>query len=579
MTVDGGLESELPGGASRPWYVVHPRGRLAIARDTITMVALALVFWVVPFQIAFVDEPPIPKVDGMWIFNRLLDVAFVFDLVVTFFVAVPVDALQEDEMEQAAAEEDDEGGGGSRTQLPSIEYETSLWRIAVCYARGWLVLDVLSLVPSAFDIYFLAITSGADDSDGGSNSGPGVAATRLSKLVKLIRITRVIRLMRLMRIGKMLADEDSGFRQLFDYLSALALSHGRKLRIVKLLVYILLISHMLGCLIGMTTIFADEKLYSWWGTHGYCWPDQLISLGPGHQAARCVDAWHQYWVCFHFALSLIFLVTFIPFPMEGPGEPYFAPVWDEEHWIGNSLWRSHEHAAITILGVGAAFIGFCLLGAVVNALDEGELTTAEAIAVFCAKYRVPYSTHKVLQRYFRSLDGLQGTVPKGDLFEKLSPTLARELLLEIHTKWICKLPFYDTLAGPYDMGGHPRQGRGVAEKSCRLFAQIAMRMQPALFISRERPPPRRMYVLISGVVVNTVTRGICRPGDNWGAMLTISDSRCLLDMYCAVNVVQVVYMTHEGLEACVEEHPDFEVRRAQARPRTQRPSAPPSTAS
>ena len=35
-----------------------------------------------------------------------------------------------------------------------------------------------------------------------------------------------------------------------------------------------------------------------------------------------------------------------------------------------------------------------------------------------------------------------------------------------------------------------------------------------------------------------------------------------LGQYRAVNVVQVVYMTHEGLEACVEEHPDFEVRRA-----------------
>ena len=73
-----------------------------------------------------------------------------------------------------------------------------------------------------------------------------------------------------------------------------------------------------------------------------------------------------------------------------------------------------------------------------------------------------------------------------------------------------------------------------------------------------------MYVLISGVVMNTVTKGVCRPGDNWGGMLTITDSKCLLDMYCAVNVVQVVYITHEGLEACVQEHPDFEVCCAEA---------------
>ena len=264
-----------------------------------------------------------------------------------------------------------------RTQLPSIEYETSLWRIAACYARaGW--FHVLSLVPSAFDIYFLAITSGADDLMAAIRSG--VAATRLAGQAHPHHAGHPAD--GLSGIGKMLADEDGGFRQPFDHLSALALSHGRKLRIVKLLVYILLISHMLGCLIGMTTIFADEKLYSWWGTHGYCWPDQLISLGPGHQAARCVDAWHQYWVCFHFALSLIFLVTFIPFPMEGPGEPYFAPVWDEEHWIGNSLWRSHEHAAITILGVRG--LHRLLLARRVVKLSTRRAHDCEAIAVFCA---------------------------------------------------------------------------------------------------------------------------------------------------------------------------------------------------
>ena len=207
-------------------------------------------------------------------------------------------------------------------------------------------------------------------------------------------------------------------------------------------------------------------------------------------------------VCFHFALSLIFLVTFIPFPMEGPGEPYLAPIWDEENFNGNSLWRSHEHAAITALGVGAAFIGFCLLGAVVNALDEGELTTAEAIGVFCAKYRVPYATHRELQRYFKSLAGLQGTVPKGELFEQLSPPLAQDMMLQIHHAWICRLPFYEALAGEYGAAGVPRSGR-VIEKATRFFAQLAMRMQPALFVSGERPPPRRLCVLVAGVAVNT----------------------------------------------------------------------------
>ena len=57
------------------------------------------------------------------------------------------------------------------------------------------------------------------------------------------------------------------------------------------------------------TILAEQKLYSWWGRHGYCWPDELLPNGNAH----CVGPFHQYFVCLHFAISLSFKVPFKPF--------------------------------------------------------------------------------------------------------------------------------------------------------------------------------------------------------------------------------------------------------------------------
>ena len=40
---------------------------------------------------------------------------------------------------------------------------------------------------------------------------------------------------------------------------------------IHLQVKMLLICHIQACLLGVSAIFADEKVASWWGTHGYCW--------------------------------------------------------------------------------------------------------------------------------------------------------------------------------------------------------------------------------------------------------------------------------------------------------------------
>lgn len=116
--------------------------------------------------------------------------------------------------------------------------------------------------------------------------------------------------------------------------------HARKMRILKLMLVMILSSHSMACCLGMSTMFANQKLESFWGTHGYCWAEDLYSLGPGEPLkARCVDAWQQYFVCFHLAFGLIFGIPAEAFFEEGPGEKHFA---------FTDTFQIHEHVYATL---------------------------------------------------------------------------------------------------------------------------------------------------------------------------------------------------------------------------------------
>lgn len=75
---------------SRPWYILLPSDRLTIGRDAVVFAFLCIIFFVIPFEVAFVDAGPFPDPsDGLWIFNRVTDVIFLADMFVQFFVACP----------------------------------------------------------------------------------------------------------------------------------------------------------------------------------------------------------------------------------------------------------------------------------------------------------------------------------------------------------------------------------------------------------------------------------------------------------------------------------------------------------
>ena len=184
-----------------------PDHSLVTTRDMLSLVALVLLYFILPFEIAFVDAPDFPNpLDGLYIFNRVIDLVFLMDIVVQFLVAYPENPLEDGEDE---ADESTETGALGDAISRAQRYEYGLRKIAVAYLQGWLLIDAFAMVPSGFDIYFAIVAPSGEAMDVTAEASAtllaetanpdqlaAVRATRSVKLIKLIRIARMLKMLR-----------------------------------------------------------------------------------------------------------------------------------------------------------------------------------------------------------------------------------------------------------------------------------------------------------------------------------------------------------------------------------------------
>ena len=159
LTLAATRKVKLEEAAAKSKYLVDPRTSPYLSVwDGVTALALVYTALVTPYEVAFLQ----PDLVGLFVVNRLVDVVFIIDIVLQFFLAFPLDS---------------DGDGGSRwvTTLPEIRRH---------YLRGWFALDSVSTLVSVFDIIGFAA---ANDT-----------VSRL-KALRVLRVLRLVKLLRLMR--------------------------------------------------------------------------------------------------------------------------------------------------------------------------------------------------------------------------------------------------------------------------------------------------------------------------------------------------------------------------------------------
>eukprot|EP00750_Incisomonas_marina_P025062 INCI5309.2.p1 GENE.INCI5309.2~~INCI5309.2.p1 ORF type:complete len:507 (-),score=92.34 INCI5309.2:2903-4423(-) len=161
--------------------VINPRAKFIQIWDVLLCVALALTATVTPYEAAFIpveiDETLGSTNDATEVFlfwmNRVLDVYFVCDFVLSFFVVAQTDA--------------------SSFANPKLADN------ARHYARTWLTVDLVSSIP--FDFIVFSLVQFTDDTDGTGVAGSIVELISV-EMLNFLRAIRLLKLLRLFRVAK-----------------------------------------------------------------------------------------------------------------------------------------------------------------------------------------------------------------------------------------------------------------------------------------------------------------------------------------------------------------------------------------
>mmetsp|Transcript_81607 Transcript_81607/g.162377 ORF Transcript_81607/g.162377 Transcript_81607/m.162377 type:complete len:249 (-) Transcript_81607:44-790(-) len=165
---DHGVSTQGPG------CLINPDTSVWLTRwDTAQVATLSYTSIVTPFEVAFLDIPTSP-LNPWFLINRALDVIFVADMVLQFFVMYRA-KLGETQPGFKVMPQD--------SRINQLPWVSSQRRIAMRYFRGWFTIDLLSVASSAFDI------------------PPVLTHHQTSGLVSRLKSFRVIRILRLVYVS------------------------------------------------------------------------------------------------------------------------------------------------------------------------------------------------------------------------------------------------------------------------------------------------------------------------------------------------------------------------------------------
>ena len=219
--------------------VVHPRQTPWFGYwDVVTTLALLYTAIITPFEAGFIGTVygPAAWADIWFLINRVLDLVFLFDLVLQFFVAY---------------ETRDDRGGSIWVEDHSL--------IIRHYLRSWFAVDSFTIfVPFGFDIYQTVIPDpaiAATEEGAGDGGGGAVVVLRVLRAVRLVKLVRLVRASRVFERWK----------------SKISMSHATK-TVFRAISMTLIGAHWYACVMALEASLHDSPESTWLGSerYGYC---------------------------------------------------------------------------------------------------------------------------------------------------------------------------------------------------------------------------------------------------------------------------------------------------------------------
>ena len=469
-------------------FVLHPGQSNFLNRwDAVTAAALLYTLTLTPFEAAFLPPTlgPASWLDPWFIANRCLDVIFVFDMVLQFFIAFQ----QEDIL-----------GGHTWVEDQRL--------IARNYVMSWFLLDAsVIFIPGAFDLMLAAPrgSGGSGISGGGSGGGSSGGSSGGSGDVAVfsdVSVLRTLRVVRLAKLGRLLRAS----RLYRRWQSKINISSSAQ-TIIQCTLLLCVGAHWAACLIGIQTALHASPSETWLGPSRYNYCD-AVDLSTATQASSVLGSWEAPLARCQIKLGSWYLasLTWALMLITGTGGTDYYPSSDSDA----------ETVVVCIMVLCGALLWtyvlalFCDMATNSNPGLTQFRQLLDGLNIFIQKHRLPLPLARRLREYLHQ----QKPGQLGKYAEKaipvLSPALQVEVILFVHRQWLESTWFLKGL-----------------EPSC--LVRLAREMTVQTLAPGEVAPMHNLYVVTRGLVLyggRVLTRGMA-----WGDDVILTDRRYFLPFH------------------------------------------------
>ena len=523
------------------WYILDPQSNYVQMWDVLTAITLVFTAIATPMEVAFLPAPRCGN-EPLFVINRFVDAVFLIDMGMQFLLAHPV---------------------------KSNLWESRLKVIAMRYLKGWFLVDALAIFPSLFDI--LPIVDACVDVNSPKSPLATLRVIRSLRLLKLMRLLRTPWGM-LKRLIIRISTPRATVTILSLLFECLFVSHI----FACLLGMMATFTASRACTRAQLAPHSPREseatrtqraaaasppagyggldsahrrafesvclpaLESWLGTHGYCRPHPDMPEGY-HQ---CVGAEVQYLQCLFWSVGMLMGAPISMSPDKGPYPRFYS---DPENAINL---RSHEQVIIILLKFIVAFHWTTVRTPlrtprtppphappphaaascpplklhrsplvrrvcvqviarfvfVFNNLDKDQKEFQlgwDALNRFCSFFRLEQKMAVEMRQYYIERNKEVRARSRRKVLNQFSPKLAEDVVWELDKRWLVRVPCFSLVA------------ERVTGDELRFFVKVALAMDVAVYVPKDRPPPRRLYMITQGVALYKGEQlGI---GESWGA--------------------------------------------------------------
>ena len=441
--------------------------------DVVMLLALAYTAIATPFEVAFIDEGPCITI--LFGLNRFIDLLFVIDIFLIF-----------------STHYQDRQGRWIRRR----------GSIAINYARGWFIIDFLSILPFYLPTFLLAddiecTLSGMKvvDELGSGMTEQASSLSRASQSIRMIRLLRMLKLARIFKASRVLK------RMVQDlFMTRLEMTFAM-IKVLQLFAVMVWVAHLQACLWALVSSYLRD---SGWDT----WVEQFKASEA--LAGRTVSPGSLYITAIYWSIMTL---TSIGYGDVSPGN-------DVERLLASVLMIVSATTWAYVIGTAAG------IAATLDPNTVAFRTNMDALNHFMKDRKLPTDMRHTLRDFFTDAREVHQVDSDASLLAKMSPLLQGNVALVASKEWLEQVWFL--------------KGMGSTKLEREFIAALSMQLGIRAYALDERLPIGQMYVLRRGMVVK-LWRFLGK-GRVWGEDMLL-DNQELVDHSQAVALTFVEAFT------------------------------------